>query len=238
MDEDHVPSRGPAEAVYRSLLTQVLDGSLIPGSQLPTEHALADQYGVGRSTLRRALDRLRIDRLISTRRGDGNYVAGITEAEPRTLQLGADANFGETFEIRRLLDGLAASHAASTNDPSKISDIERAHAAFTAAAKAAVIDVIEVRRTDIEFHLAIANCTANSLLKELIDFFTPAVGPFWLTWMKLNAEQHRLLAEDTLKEHSLILSAIQIGDPSIAEEATRHHFQSNRVRHERLFGRQ
>lgn len=231
-----VARSGAADQAYRALITQILDGTLAPGSRLPVEQALAETLGIGRSSLRGALDRLRQDKLIVSRQGDGNYVAGMTDGDVRTLRIGAEADFDQVFEIRRLLDGLAAAHAAACTDTEKLGKIESAHARFTAQATAEEIDVINLRRADIEFHLAIVECSTSALLGEFINFLTPAVGPYWLIWMKFSPEQQRELARDTLQEHELISNAIKVGDQSLAEASMRHHFQTNHDRHRRLFG--
>ncbi|MBC3840197.1 winged helix-turn-helix transcriptional regulator [Streptacidiphilus sp. 4-A2] len=61
----------PREARYRAIareLAQRIDsGDLPPGSRLPTEDALAEQYGVHRLTARQAMVELRTSGLVETR---------------------------------------------------------------------------------------------------------------------------------------------------------------------------
>lgn len=54
------------------------DGALPSGSRLPSERSLADTLGVSRNTITTALDSLRGEGLLSSRRGDGTYVAAST----------------------------------------------------------------------------------------------------------------------------------------------------------------
>lgn len=56
------------------LRDQILRGALAPGARLPTEAALADQVGVGRSTVREALSRLASAGLIETPHGGSRTV--------------------------------------------------------------------------------------------------------------------------------------------------------------------
>lgn len=56
------------------LLAQIRSGSLGAGHKLPSEHALAEQYGVGRPTVRQATDSLIQRGLLVRRRGSGTYV--------------------------------------------------------------------------------------------------------------------------------------------------------------------
>jgi DNA-binding transcriptional MocR family regulator len=53
---------------------QVLDGQLPVGTQLPAERELADSLGTSRTLIGAALDRLREDNLVASRRGAGSWV--------------------------------------------------------------------------------------------------------------------------------------------------------------------
>jgi GntR family transcriptional regulator len=56
------------------LLAQIRSGSLGAGEKLPSEHALAERYGVGRPTVRQATDTLIQRGLLVRKRGSGTYV--------------------------------------------------------------------------------------------------------------------------------------------------------------------
>jgi GntR family transcriptional regulator len=56
------------------LLAQIRSGSYGPGQKLPSEHALAARYGVGRPTVRQATDSLVQRGLLVRRQGSGTFV--------------------------------------------------------------------------------------------------------------------------------------------------------------------
>ena len=60
--------------VYDQLYRLIKEGVYPPGSQLPSEPALAEQLSVSRMTLRRALALLKEDHLVQNVRGKGNYI--------------------------------------------------------------------------------------------------------------------------------------------------------------------
>lgn len=211
-------------------MTQILDSSLTPGSQLPTEQAQANQLGVSRSTLRRALERLRQDRLIVSRQGGGNYVAGLRSNVPLTYTIEPDCEFEQILEIRRNLDSLAAAHAATAQDSSLIGALENTQSVMRRAIDSQSFDAINIRRADIEFHSLIAESSPNPILKQLIGTLSSAVGPYWLIWMKLSDDRAKRIANASWYEHDLILAAIKAGAPDFAEAAMRRHFTTSQER--------
>ena len=69
-----------AETVASKLAVSLLDGSLAPGSQLPSERELMNQLSVSRATLREALKALEESRLIEARPNVGWFVHAIDES--------------------------------------------------------------------------------------------------------------------------------------------------------------
>jgi GntR family transcriptional regulator len=69
---------GSDRALYRQLADilrgKVASGELQPGQSLPSEGTLAQEYGLGRDTVRDALALLRSEGLVATERGKGTFV--------------------------------------------------------------------------------------------------------------------------------------------------------------------
>lgn len=81
--------------VYLALRQKILNGECDPKIALPGEHQLAAQYGVSRVTVRRTLETLELEGLVSRRRGVGTFpveqaaerqerynIGGLTEQMP------------------------------------------------------------------------------------------------------------------------------------------------------------
>ena len=65
-----------------ALRDEIANERFAAGTRLPSEHRLADRFGVSRITVRRALDGLAAAGLIEKRNGAGSIVLGQTSAEP------------------------------------------------------------------------------------------------------------------------------------------------------------
>jgi len=60
--------------VADELRAGIVGGRFWPGARLPSERALAEEFGVSRATIVSALQLLRRDGMIETRRGAGSWV--------------------------------------------------------------------------------------------------------------------------------------------------------------------
>lgn len=74
------PHQTLSEAVASKLAASLLDGSLPPGTQLPPERELMNQFGVSRTTVREALKSLEKNNLIESRPNVGWFVREIDES--------------------------------------------------------------------------------------------------------------------------------------------------------------
>jgi GntR family transcriptional regulator/MocR family aminotransferase len=68
-------SRESAGSVHHQLKTAILEGRLLPGTQLPPTRRSAALFGVSRNTAARIYERLKIEGCVVTRHGSGSYVA-------------------------------------------------------------------------------------------------------------------------------------------------------------------
>jgi DNA-binding FadR family transcriptional regulator len=62
-----------SKRITSNLLARITNGSYPPGSKLPTEREIAEEFGVTRNVVREALKRLEALGLITIRRGSGIY---------------------------------------------------------------------------------------------------------------------------------------------------------------------
>ncbi|SEL80051.1 GntR family transcriptional regulator, phosphonate transport system regulatory protein [Variovorax sp. YR750] len=73
-----LPARPPRDSFWTRIAADIADaiarGVYPPGQRLPPEHALAEQYGVNRHTIRRSLADLTSQGLLRVTQGSGTYV--------------------------------------------------------------------------------------------------------------------------------------------------------------------
>lgn len=68
--------------LYLLLRDRIVTGAVVPGGRLPSEPALAQEHGVSRVTVRRALDLLADEGLVRRRVGSGTFVEDVPASRP------------------------------------------------------------------------------------------------------------------------------------------------------------
>ncbi|RGC70388.1 HTH-type transcriptional repressor YvoA [Micromonospora sp. MW-13] len=83
-------SHTPVYVQLAGLLRQrIKSGELTPGSALPSEARLTQEYGIGREAVRMAISLLRSEGLVVTVRGHGSYVREVPRLRQVELPQGA-----------------------------------------------------------------------------------------------------------------------------------------------------
>jgi DNA-binding transcriptional regulator YhcF (GntR family) len=88
---DHAASTPPFEQVRRQVAGAVADGSLAPGTRMPTVRALAAELDLAVNTVAKAYRALEADRVIETRGRAGTFVSATGDPATREAQLAAIA---------------------------------------------------------------------------------------------------------------------------------------------------
>jgi len=214
-----VSRRSLADEVREQLATSIRTGALLPGSLIPSEESLCQQFGVSRTSVREAIRELITLGLIE-RRGNRAYVV---EHLPE-VRLEADERnerIREVFETRRLLEVQLTEYAAT-----RATEEQRQEILEIAERIRATMSVEELRPLDREFHAAIAGAAANPLLGELHTKVLEAVftssryGALLPDGRPDDIEQ--VLAESR-SIHTVIAQAIARGDAAAAGDAARQH---------------
>jgi GntR family transcriptional regulator len=79
------------ERVRQSIAQTLTDGTLSPGDKLPSESRLAEEFGVNRLTVRRAIEELARAGAVESRQGSGTFVSPRIIRLPLSQQLSTDS---------------------------------------------------------------------------------------------------------------------------------------------------
>lgn len=168
-----VKTKTISEEIVEQIKTLIKESKIQPGEQLPPERKFAEMLGVGRPTLREALNHLEARGFLEIRKRQGVFVKNIsTPLVSDTLHQIFREDRGMLpylYEVRKDIEMAGASLAAQRRTDEDLAAIEFAICKMES-------DVAEGRvsiSSDIGFHLSVARAAHNFLrvhiLKHLFD---------------------------------------------------------------------
>lgn len=181
-----------------------MTGHFRPGERLVQEQ-LANELGVSRTPLREALRRLEQEGLV---RVSGSRGLAVTELSPEGLL--------DNYDVREVLDGLAARLAAARISPGELAELQRIHQ--RGAESIEQWDPEEWMASNAEFHRFVLRCAHSPALDRAMPAGRMS-GQLLFPGLFLHPEH----AADALADHVVILEALRAGDEEEAEAAARRH---------------
>jgi len=142
------------ERAYRALEEQIVTLRLKPGHVL-SEQMLSATFDIGRTPIREALQRLAIEGLVDHMPNRGMFVSEITAGGVQQI-----------YEFRAMLDGYAASLAASRASKEQIGELRQLHKQLVRATEDDDID--RYVALDRHFYAVLAAAARNTFVAEAI----------------------------------------------------------------------
>ncbi len=186
---------------YTLILEAIDQGIYRPGDRL-VEAELAERFGVSRTPVREALQRLETQSMLA-RDGRSMIVASLDHNQ-----------LAELYVVRAELEGLAARLAARHAAPEEV----RVLSDMVEADREIVDDPDELSRANRRFHKQIHLASHNRYLVQQLDLVHRSMA--LLASTSLAAEGRGRAALD---EHAEIVRAIAAGDGEAAQAALRAH---------------
>jgi DNA-binding GntR family transcriptional regulator len=200
----HQPLR---EAVQDAIRAAIVDGRYPQGSRL-LEDQLAQELDVSRNPVREALHGLATEGFVVVEPRRGARVASVSRE--RAVEL---------FEVREVLEGLAARLAARRRTAAQLAGLQ------TLVAEGEVL-VTGGRLNDLpqlnnRFHVALQEAAGNEILAETLGRLGPVI-----TWVYA----HRVAERSThsWSEHAAIVTAIAASDADRAHALAAAHIAAAR----------
>jgi GntR family transcriptional repressor for pyruvate dehydrogenase complex len=219
------PRRKLSETVAQQLMEAF--AALPPGAKVPSERELTRDLGVGRSTVREALNGLAVLGVLEIRHGQGAFITergpaiakGDDGAQPSALTAALERGVTREFiEARLLVEVRVAGLAAERRTEDDLRRIEAPLSVQESNVSDAGAEVDDVVGVASSFNLLIADAAHNEVLAAMIGSFVELMkerGP-------------RLYAlpgfdEWDLKEHRGIYDAVRDQNAELASDLMREH---------------
>jgi len=200
---------------YNIIKNAIIIGELEPGERL-TEEALADKLKISRTPIRKAIQQLESDGLVTPFQRRGVIVRKFSINDIRQI-----------YNLRSLLESTAAGEAALNCSPENLNKIIEANAHYEKAianhAQSDLTSIQNIQKTNQDFHEALFSATENEHLHALITkvVVVPLIfrSFYWYSETKLL---------QSLEAHKTIIKAIENKEPERAKSAMQEHILQGR----------
>ena len=186
-----------------TLLVSAIDrGEFVPGERL-TELDLAARFGVSRTPVREALSRLESQGVVARDTRRGLVVAALDYDQ-----------VGELYDLREVVEGLAARLAARRAAPAEIAVLRD----MVEADRARTEDPTALAITNKQFHRQLHRTSHNRYLVQMLEGMNRSLALISGTTLAAPGR-----GAQSIVEHHAIVSALEARDEDAAEQAARRH---------------
>ncbi len=226
MQFEAIPRSSAPDKVVEQLLSRIKSGELAPGMQLPAQRELARQFGVGRSSVREALNALSVMGFVEVFQGKGTFIAGeIPGSDPTAAAVRAAfqaESLLDLLELRETLECRAAELAAERIEASQLASLRRSLQTIERVGQ----DYSAFLAADLDFHRRLCEASGN---RAFVEILTPLLSRV--------AEQHGRLKtgriSEDYREHSIrtlkqLTACLEREDGRGAREWMRDHLNAIR----------
>ena len=218
------------ETVSAQLLTAIFDAKLPPGSKLPSERELCQQFGVSRTVIREAIRHLSAKGVLEVLSGSGVHVTdvgheGISESIGLYLRQRGPRDPVRIYDVRETVELKTVELAALRADDEQLSLITE-----TCERMAGLLNDLErCSDADVAFHRAIAEATGNELFLVLVD----SLGDVMLHIRRATLVDPRRGAV-ALAAHRRIAKALVSKDAATAVQEMKEHLSDSLIAYQRV----
>jgi GntR family transcriptional repressor for pyruvate dehydrogenase complex len=206
------------ETVAEQLLTAIR--GLPAGARVPSERELTKELGVGRSTVREALNGLAMLGIVEIRHGQGVFVTGETgpSAEPSSILAALERGVTHEFvEARLIVEVEVAGLAAVRRTDEDLARLESAIKTQEARLRGDLDALIDVAAS---FNVLLAEAAHNEVLRAMIQSFVALMLERAPKIYSLEG-----FAEWDIQEHRGIYEAVRDRDSERARKLMRVHIE-------------
>jgi DNA-binding GntR family transcriptional regulator len=195
------------QKAYEIVKTMITERQILPGEKIPQEK-LAQELGISRTPLVSALKFLEHEKLVESKPRRGYYVRLFSKREMVSI-----------FELREVLEGLAAKRAAANITDKQIDILKDFFRPFIESVD--ITDFKAYAKEDRRFHNYITEIGAKEFLKSILQTYNFITA----SYQYLSSEGLVRPPNETIEEHLAVIKAIGERNPDAAEILMRRHLR-------------
>jgi DNA-binding GntR family transcriptional regulator len=181
------------DKIYEILKDRIIRGELENGARL-AEEELASEFGVSRTPVREALNRLKTSNLVNALPRRSVYVAALKSKD-----------IVDICDLREVLESFSIRLAISRIKEDDIGNLRQLSKGCVDAFERE--DIAQCFESDSEFHLYIAKCSGNKYLVTVLQYLDDYVQ--FARWIGCDK---RGMIQESLHEHNTLIDALSKKD--------------------------
>jgi DNA-binding GntR family transcriptional regulator len=197
------------QKAYQIIKAMIIERQLLPGHKIPQEK-LAEDLGISRTPLVNALKYLEKEKLVQSFPRRGFFVRLFNRQEMISI-----------FELREVLEGLAARRAAQHISEKEIVELKGFFRQFADGDE--ISDIKAYAREDRRFHGFLLDIGAKEFLKSILE----ACNIMSFSYQSVSSEGLVRPPAETIQEHRAIIDAVCRRDAESAEKWMRQHLSNS-----------
>lgn len=216
------------EKVIEYIGQQVEEGILCKGDKVTTERKLVEILGIGRNSIREALEILDIIGIVERKQGDGTYIRKEFESwfsGPMSIAfMLSDTGKNEIFEFRNMIEVEIATLAAERITDGEIEELKECYGKLIN-----MDDEIISAKYDNKFHGLLARATKNIIIINSYNAME-----YMMNMMIYDIRARGILSEGyelMVIIHKDIFEAVVDRNPEEARKAMKRHMDALRKYH-------
>ena len=213
MEQKVLKRESLSRQVSDKLEKMIETGEYPVGEKIPTEPELMKLFQVSRNTVREAVQALTWGGILDVKQGDGTYVRSQTRFSANMSKKYSEASPENIREARYCIEVAIVRFAAMRRTEE---DLERINEAFSRCREDNA-DVKESTRSDMDFHIAVAEACHNSILTDLYL----SMYDYLESHIEEKSMETEFDAVRTGSLHGKLLAAIRDKNPDGAEAAVK-----------------
>lgn len=200
-------SSTPQPSLYELLREKILDFEIYPGTRI-TETALAEQYGVSRTPIRAALQRLEVEGLVTIMPKQGCFVRSVDVER-----------ISQYYDVRVYLEAAAIELACDTMNRD---DLDALADLWNPANVKKNVNMEEIKSLEEAFHISIAVGSGNPVLVDYLRDINSHIRML----RRLGFPDRKAVLE-TFEEHFELIQLIQKKDVRRAKKMMTEHIRKS-----------
>ncbi|WP_207002173.1 FadR/GntR family transcriptional regulator [Trinickia mobilis] len=208
-----------SDAIVSHIKTLIAQRVLKPGDRIPSERDLAAELGLGRGTVREAMQQLEALGLVERKQRDRYVSTG--KSEPNAAKTRAVEDQREfllqVIDVRIGLESWVAAEVAAKAEAADVRKLKRIVSELDRAASLRS----DMLLLDREFHRTLVEATRNPVVLQVLDSLLTMISAI-AAFKKLTLDPAHAFRTDL---HHAVVDAIERHDPSAARAAMTAHLK-------------